>query len=379
MPRVLARGLIYYPFCMRASWILVALSLTVVAGCIPEDGWYAGSRIPLGAGGDDDDFAGGLDTDGDGIPDSVEGSNDVDGDGIPNNEDLDSDGDGIPDADEGTGDSDGDGIPDFVDNVDNSGDDDDDDLSSDDDDLSSDDDDLSSDDDDTADDDDDDTADDDDDTADDDDDFTPPGDDDDAPSEMVLNISSGETTSYVIGVGQTLSKTIIVENTGGTYFVANMSTVTIDTPGTWTLSSNCQAAFGLSPASSVNCDLNFSPLAESTSYAVTFQGAGADNGTQTMAFTGSTSGGGGPTETSCTDEIDNDADLLIDCDDPDCGTDPACVASDFCCQGAGDAFTYTQCDNPSASTCVCGEDPWCCGSGWDGACVGFYVGCGGSC
>ena len=57
----------------------------------------------------------GLDSDGDGIPDSVEGTDDTDGDGIPNYLDTDSDDDGIPDSEEGTDDTDGDGIPDYLD------------------------------------------------------------------------------------------------------------------------------------------------------------------------------------------------------------------------------------------------------------------------
>jgi hypothetical protein len=369
---------------MRSVWLVSLLVLALTSACMPEDGWYAGARIPLG-GGENGEFGGLLDTDGDGIPDIVEGTNDVDGDGIPNNEDLDSDGDGIPDSEEGTGDSDGDGIPDFLDNVDNSNDGDDDDASgSDDDDASGgddDDDDASGDDDDddASGDDDDLSGDDDDDASGGDDDDTGPGDDDDAPAEITLNLSSGETTSFSVGVGQSISKTIIVENTGGTFFVANVSLDSIDTPGTWTLSSNCQTAFTLSPASSVNCSLIFSPLSESTTLAVTFEGSGADNGTRSIAFTGSTTGGGGPTETDCDDEIDNDCDLLIDCDDPDCNTDPACFLGDPCCQNAGDMFTNTQCDDPSAGTCVCGSDTWCCDTGWDSTCRGYYVSCGGSC
>jgi hypothetical protein len=29
-------------------------------------------------------------------------------------------------------------------------------------------------------------------------------------------------------------------------------------------------------------------------------------------------------EWSCTDQLDNDGDSLIDCNDPDCAQDPAC-------------------------------------------------------
>lgn len=34
-------------------------------------------------------------------------------------------------------------------------------------------------------------------------------------------------------------------------------------------------------------------------------------------------------EQACDDEIDNDGDELTDCDDPDCGDDPACVSDEL--------------------------------------------------
>jgi hypothetical protein len=33
----------------------------------------------------------------------------------------------------------------------------------------------------------------------------------------------------------------------------------------------------------------------------------------------------GPTESSCTNTLDDDCDSLIDCADPDCATNPACL------------------------------------------------------
>ena len=42
-------------------------------------------------------------------------------------------------------------------------------------------------------------------------------------------------------------------------------------------------------------------------------------------YPGSGGGGGGNKETNCTDEIDNDSDGLIDCEDRDCRKDPACT------------------------------------------------------
>jgi hypothetical protein len=85
------------------------------------------------------------------------------------------------------------------------------------------------------------------------------------------------------------------------------------------------------------------------------------------------------TETSCTDELDNDGDLLTDCEDPDCASDPACASVDPCCLSSGDATTYTLWADADASTCTCGADSWCCSTGWDELCQSQYVTCGGSC
>jgi len=72
-------------------------------------------------------------------------------------------------------------------------------------------------------------------------------------------------------------------------------------------------------------------------------------------------------EQECSDGIDNDADGLIDCDDPDCADDPACVG-EICDDGLdNDGDTLIDCDDPD-----CAGDP-ACGDGWcedipDGAC-----------
>jgi len=63
----------------------------------------------------DVDSTGGTDADNNGIDDALEAGVDTDGDGIPDSADNDSDGDGIPDAVEGNGDADGDGVPDYLD------------------------------------------------------------------------------------------------------------------------------------------------------------------------------------------------------------------------------------------------------------------------
>jgi hypothetical protein len=37
----------------------------------------------------------------------------------------------------------------------------------------------------------------------------------------------------------------------------------------------------------------------------------------------------GSFENACDDEVDNDSDGLLDCDDPDCADDPACVSDEL--------------------------------------------------
>jgi len=97
------------------------------------------------------------------------------------------------------------------------------------------------------------------------------------------------------------------------------------------------------------------------------------------------------TETSCTDEIDNDCDGYTDCDDSDCDSDPACqggyCGDDTCDPGEdqcncpedcgtppstetsctdeidNDCDTYVDCDDSD-----CDEDPACQGCDNDGTC-----------
>lgn len=65
--------------------------------------------------------------------------------------------------------------------------------------------------------------------------------------------------------------------------------------------------------------------------------------------------GGGGSELSCNDGLDNDGDGGIDCDDPDCWTDPECLASEDCANGVDD-------DGDGAADCAdpdCASDPAC--------------------
>ena len=90
-------------------------------------------------------------------------------------------------------------------------------------------------------------------------------------------------------------------------------------------------------------------------------------------------GQGGVPESSCDDGLDNDGDLDVDCADSDCFGNPACNAQDFCCF-TGDGLTSGSCQNTAARDCACAIDAWCCGSGWDSTCIGFYTNdCGAQC
>ena len=115
-------------------------------------------------------------------------------------------------------------------------------------------------------------------------------------------------------------------------------------------------------------------------------------------------------EIDCGDEIDNDGDGLIDCDDPDCfgfpecfpggeicdnGIDDdgngltdcddviACQAFPGCDYGDGDCCTDNGtpgCENDLGEDCVCAMDPYCCEVTWDMICADEYENmCGGTC
>ena len=64
-------------------------------------------------------------------------------------------------------------------------------------------------------------------------------------------------------------------------------------------------------------------------------------------------------ETDCADGIDNDGDGSIDCDDPNCASDEACLEPEICDDGVdNDGDSYIDCDDWD-----CDDDPACGGSG----------------
>lgn len=79
-------------------------------------------------------------------------------------------------------------------------------------------------------------------------------------------------------------------------------------------------------------------------------------------------GGGGGSETSCADGLDNDGDGGVDCDDPDCWSDPECLASEDCANGVDDdgdglvdcndtdCLSDPACQAPPAEICDNGRD-----------------------
>jgi len=373
----------------------------LLAGCTGE-GWYTPRSIELSNGG----LWGvpGGDSDGDGIPDSVEGGEgvDTDGDGIPDYLDTDSDNDGTLDSDEGQGDDDGDGIPNWIDDDDNTGGDDDDATGDDDDDSTGgDDDDATGDDDDSTgdDDDDDSTGDDDDDSTGDDDDSSPGDDDDDATGDddddsvgddddsfgpAMLSMTASVQDFGTVSPGTQGIATITVENTGGTGALVSLA-LTVTTSGTnliWNITGG-QPLFSVPANATRTRFVEFTPPAgvPAAPYTTDLELEDLDAGVliATLTFTADTGAAG---EGNCTDTVDNDGDTLVDCDDPDCGADPACNPNaDFCCFAGGGPVTSTQCQSPSFVPCVCAADSWCCDAagGWDQTCVDAYISCGATC
>ncbi len=67
-------------------------------------------------------------------------------------------------------------------------------------------------------------------------------------------------------------------------------------------------------------------------------------------------GGGGGTETSCSDGLDNDSDGWVDCADPDCASNPACQTSPEICNNGldDDGDGLVDCNDPD-----CASDPAC--------------------
>ena len=120
--------------------------------------------------------------------------------------------------------------------------------------------------------------------------------------------------------------------------------------------------------------VDFNAAAGTTYYVVV---DGYNSATSTYSLAATCAGGGGPTtETSCTDGVDNDADGLVDCVDPDCSNDPACAGD---CESAGecgdnsDPSTWPACeiwlvgdqtDDYAACSCFCDVNNDC-PSGWD--------------
>jgi len=70
------------------------------------------------------------------------------------------------------------------------------------------------------------------------------------------------------------------------------------------------------------------------------------------------------TETNCTDGIDEDCDLDVDCDDADCNTDPACICGNGTCDPGEDCTT---CPADCISRTTPPKHAYCCG---DGTCEG---------
>ena len=177
--------------------------------------------------------------------------------------------------------------------------------------------------------------------------------------------------------------TVTLENTGGTSAFVNL-TLSITTAGSsliWEITGG--APTFVVPASATRTRfVQFTPPGgqPAAAYSTVLEVEDTDTGDiLTLTFTADTGAAG---ESECADTLDNDGDLLIDCDDPDCGADPVCNPNiDFCCVAGGGPATSGQCQQPSFVSCVCAADSWCCDAagGWDQGCVDNYLLCGATC
>ncbi|MBJ93440.1 MAG: hypothetical protein CMP23_03095 [Rickettsiales bacterium] len=80
----------------------------------------------------------------------------------------------------------------------------------------------------------------------------------------------------------------------------------------------------------------------------------------------------------CNDGVDNDGDADTDCDDiEDCNLFPGCDYGDGdCCANNG----TPGCDNNLGEDCVCAIDAFCCEGAWDAICIDLFSNsCGGTC
>ena len=226
-------------------------------------------------------------------------------------------------------------------------------------------------------DDDDSTGGDDDDSTGDDDDSTGGGDDDDATNSAgILDLSADTTNFGSVTIGTQNSTSVYFENIGNTAITAQVTLS--DLIVIWILQGG--SVVTIAPLAIQTRTLVFQPSTASTfnlSFEVAHDGGNASP--QQLLFSGSGGGGGGGSEVNCTDGVDDDADGLIDCADSDCATDPACTGSgtDPCC-ASNPQFQNGPCQDTSAETCSCNNDPYCC-TDWDQTCVDIYDGSTGHC
>ncbi|MCP4873025.1 MAG: hypothetical protein GY898_30395 [Proteobacteria bacterium] len=318
--------------------LVLALALAVLAGCTPQDGWYAGARTPLGQG---------QGTEGDDYFSS--GNGDDDDDPFGNNNNGDDDDDAFADDDDSFG----------SDDDDSWGGDDDDSFGSDDDDSWG--------------------GNDDDSFGDDDDSFGGDDDDDDdvGPSAGVISVSTPVTDfeDVQLFVAETLP--ITISNSSGPPVLVQL-VLTTTSMGSWAILGG--DTFTVAGGTSADRAIEFNPQANGAhTVEVSIWHEGSNASPLAVTFEGI--GGTGPGESSCTDGVDNEGDGDVDCDDFDCFGDPACNNADFCCSAGSTGDISGFCDTGTAADCVCASDSWCCSpvGGWDVDCVNLYVACGATC
>ena len=201
-------------------------------------------------------------------------------------------------------------------------------------------------------------------------------DDDDTVSGVAvgLSVQNGTEDFGIVPLNTAILRTVRVQNIGDQPVLGNVS-LTPPAGAVWLLPDG-DFFFSLFIGQFEDFDVQFQPDVPGP-YTINFTASFEDAGspvTETLVMTGEGYDGNAG-EQVCDDEIDDDNDGLVDCDDPDCAVDAACGSTDFCCaQGAPDE--YLNCWDQPAAQCVCNIDPLCCNPaavGWDSLCAGYYI------
>ncbi len=163
-------------------------------------------------------------------------------------------------------------------------------------------------------------------------------------------------------------------NTGGTTLTWSMD-LTFNGGSIYSIGGGSTSG-SLSGGASISRTLSFTPTQAAPAFtALRVAHDGTNYDPQLLHFTAVA--GGAPTETSCSNGVDDDGDGFADCGDWDCVGDAAC--GDPCCGTMPWPGSEGMCNNSNTLSCLCAADSYCCGLGWNQACWDLYSGVTGSC